>query len=391
MEALGAAGRSTRIRPRRASLRRAAMAAAAATAFFTVAARAAEPTQVEQVADDITTGAAVTHATSFLIVPLPQINPALGNGVTLVASAFYSPVQGGRPWVTGIGGMYTSEGDWAAGLAQQADLFQGRLRLLGFGGYGDFNLKFFGIGQAAGATGRSIALDEKGTAFMASALYQTVGSLYIGLKYKYLDLDSALASPLFPNSPIVPKAELNTAISGLGPAFEFDTRDSQFMPKNGYYVTGQWLYFNTGIGSDFAYNKLNLAANLYHSFGPNTVLAARASTCNASQNAPFYDLCFFGSQNDLRGYEGGQYRDHTMMATQVELRQHLFWRIGAVAFAGVGAVAPDYGQITDARALPSGGVGLRFQPTSKTPVNLSLDYAWGRGSQGLYLYLGEAF
>jgi len=368
------------------------MATAAAAAFLPAAvAHAAEPTQVEQVADDINTGAAIRKSTNFLIVPLPQINPALGNGVTLVASAFYSPVQGGRPWVTGVAGMYTSEGDWAAGVAQQADLFQGRLRLLGFAGEGDFNLRFFGIGQAAGATGRSITLDERGKFVMASALYRTFGPLYLGLKYKYLDLDSTLANPLRPGNPIVPKLELNTAVSGLGPAFEVDTRNSEFMPKTGYYVTGQWLYFNSGIGSDFAYNKLNIAANLYHSFGQNTVLAARVSTCNVSQDAPFYDLCFFGSQNDLRGYEGGQYRDHTMMATQVELRQHLFWRIGAVAFAGVGAVAPDYGQITDSRALPSGGIGLRFQPTAKTPVNLSLDYAWGRGSQGLYLYLGEAF
>lgn len=72
-----------------------------------------------------------------------------------------------------------------------------------------------------------------------------------------------------------------------------------------------------------------------------------------------------------------------MGAVQVELRQHLFWRIGAVAH--------DISDFGNARALPAGGIGLRFQPTPKVPVNVSIDYAWGVNSQGLYLYVGEAF
>src|SRR5262249_41831228 len=107
--------------------------------------------------------------------------------------------------------------------------------------------------------------------------------------------------------------------------------------------------------------------------------------------APFYDLCLFGSQHDLRGYEGGRYRDHAMAAAQLEIRQHLFWRIGAVVFGGVGAVAPSFGELGQAKGLPAAGPGLRFQPTSKGPVNMSVDYAWGLHSQGIYLYVGEAF
>ena len=80
-----------------------------------------------------------------------------------------------------------------------------------------------------------------------------------------------------------------------------------------------------------------------------------------------------------------------MGATQVELRQHLIWRLGAVAFAGVGGVAPTLSELSGAQALPSAGFGLRLQPTPKIPVNLAVDYAWGRGSQGLYLSVGEAF
>ena len=133
------------------------------------------------------------------------------------------------------------------------------------------------------------------------------------------------------------------------------------------------------------------AANGYLPLTSKTVLALRASLCSTSDGAPFYDLCFYGSGHDLRGYEGGQYRDHAMVVGQAEVRQKLFWRFGAVAFAGVGTIGDSFGHLGDAPVLPAGGVGLRFQPSKKLPVNVSVDYAWGSHSSGLYLYIGEAF
>src|SRR5687768_8898311 len=79
----------------------------------------------------------------------------------------------------------------------------------------------------------------------------------------------------------------------------------------------------------FPTNKVNAQANIYRPLGPRTVIAGRASLCGVSDGAPFYDLCMYGASNDLRGYETGRYRDGATWAAQVELRQHLFWRIGA--------------------------------------------------------------
>ena len=224
-----------------------------------------------------------------------MVNPALGNGVTLVSGVFYSPVQGGRQWLTGAGGMYTSEGDWALGLAQQADLMNGKLRLTAFGGYGDFNLDFFGIGQGAGSDDRSVRLNEKGVFLAGNVLYDVTGPAFVGLKYRYLKLDSKLASPLLPNHPIIPDAQLQTTISGLGPSIEIDTRNSEFMPAKGLFVTGTWLFDAAAFGSDFSYSKLNLAANAYVPPTPTTVRfgatehrsaapapARRSTTCASS-------------------------------------------------------------------------------------------------------------
>ncbi|HEY1926198.1 MAG TPA: BamA/TamA family outer membrane protein [Caulobacteraceae bacterium] len=356
------------------------------------------------------TAEAAKHAHGLLAVPIPIIDPQIGDGLIPVGSYFYSPVKGGRPWVTGVAGLYTSKKDWALGVAQQADLMDGRLRVLGLAGYGQFYLDFFGTGVAAGATGRSIKLNQNGEGVLASVLYDFIGKghLYTGLRYQGVRINTSVATQLspdilqtiqpFPGLPPIPPVNLpskspvlKTTDSLLGPAFEYDTRNSEFMPTKGVYIEGHWLVGGHALGSTFDYNKLQLAANGFIPLDKNTVLALRAIFCRSSDGAPFYDLCLYGTQHDLRGYEGGRYRDHAMEAAQVEIRRHLFWRIGAVAFGGFGGVAPTVGGLFATKPLPAGGVGLRFQPVKTIPVNMSVDYAWGVDSHALYLYLRDAF
>ena len=131
--------------------------------------------------------------------------------------------------------------------------------------------------------------------------------------------------------------------------------------------------------------------NGYRPAGSQATLAWRASLCSVGDATPFYDLCSFGTANDLRGYVAGQYRDHAMYAVQAEYRRHLFWRIGAVAFAGLGEVGPSFKRMTTENLLPSAGLGLRFQASKTYKVNASIDYAWGKDSQALYFAIGEAF
>ena len=358
---------------------------------FPLLALADGPDQPAQAIQEVSATPPPQTGANLLVVPIPVINPTVGNGAVLVGALFYQPVKRDRQWVSGVGVLYTSNKDWALALAQQADLFDGRMRLAAFTGYGSFNLNFFGIGQSAGLDGRSIRLNEKGGVAIANALYRVAGNFYLGARYRFLLVNTSLAEPLFPNHPLLPDAQFKTQISGLGPSFEYDTRNNEFTPRHGIYINGQWLFDGGGLGSDFNYNKVTVAGNYYTSLDAKTVLALHASLCNSSNDAPFYDLCFFGSQHDLRGYEAGQYRDHSMFAVQGELRRALFWRFGVVGFAGLGAVAPSISELGQADPLPSVGVGLRFQPSKHIPVNVSVDYAWGKKSSGLYLYMGEAF
>ncbi len=329
---------------------------------------------------------------SFVIMPIPQSNPTLGNGLALAAVALYEPKGSGGVWTTGGGGLYTDTESWAAAIFHKAHFAEDRFRLTAAGGYGDMNLKFYGIGSGAGERDFSIGLNQKGVFALGQGLYRVRPNLYAGAQYRFLKVDTTLdrdGPPKFPDLNL-PAFELESQVSGLGPAAEYDTRNVEYGPTKGIYAQAQWLWNGDLIGSDFDYSKFTGSLNGYHAMGDG-VLAWRGSLCAASDGAPFYDLCMFGQNNDLRGYETGQYRDGATWAAQAEYRHPLFWRFGAVAFAGVGGIAPGISHLGDSTVLPAAGIGLRFAASRKYKVNMSLDAAWGKDSSAIYFYIGEAF
>ncbi len=108
-----------------------------------------------------------------------------------------------------------------------------------------------------------------------------------------------------------------------------------------------------------------------------------------TNQGPFWDICELGMTKDIRGYQIGQFRDNRMVVGQAEYRRELFWRLGAVAFAGAGAVGKTFSQFGNTE--PGGGFGLRVILAKQNHINLRVDYAWGDSSHATYVSLGEAF
>jgi outer membrane protein assembly factor BamA len=130
--------------------------------------------------------------------------------------------------------------------------------------------------------------------------------------------------------------------------------------------------------------------NRYDALDDGLVLASHASVCMANGSVPIFDLCLFGASNDLRGYAVGKYQDKAMFTTQEELRWAAFWRIGFVAFAGIGSVAPSVDRFDT--ILASAGIGMRFLASKDYGINVGIDGAVTReGDKAFYIQVGEAF
>jgi outer membrane protein assembly factor BamA len=327
-----------------------------------------------------------------VILPIPQSNPTVGTGLALAGLLLYDPSPGGRPWMTGLGGLYTDSESWAAGLMQKAYLYDDRLRLTGVGGYGNFNIDFYGVGNDAGDQDRSIPLNQKGAFLVLKALGEVAPGMYLGAQYRWLKIESTFDPGALGTTGIaLPPLSGEAILSGLGLLAEYDTRDNELNPRQGAYLSLSSNFSSTALGSDFDYRTAYLAYNRYMPAGPSGVLALRASACAAGGDVPFYELCLFGAHNDLRGYPAGRYRDNTLLTMQGEYRWRFHPRWGLVGFAGVGEVADAFSDFDADHVLPSVGAGLRFLASKEYHVNVSMDYALGEDSRAFYFYIAEAF
>jgi hypothetical protein len=79
-----------------------------------------------------------------------------------------------------------------------------------------------------------------------------------------------------------------------------------------------------------------------------------------------------------------------MIATQLEYRLVLPRRLGLLAFAGIGGVAPGADKFRTDQFRPAVGRGIRLLLSKKYHVNLRTDFAWGKNSFTWGMGVGEA-
>ncbi len=340
----------------------------------------------------------VAKGKRVIFLPIPMSNPTLGTGLGLASMFLYRTGEKQPISNTTLGGFYTNSDSWMVGAKQTTYLKEDTYRLTGGLAYYDLNLDFYGIGNEAGSQGKSIPINQTGV-FLAPEFLRRFGDhLFLGLRYRYLRMDTSLeeddSTDDGSDSPIadfISEAELEQVTSGLGVVIDYDSRDSQFYPHRGTLLDFETNFATTALGSDDTYQFYHLAYNRYHEVAENMVFAFQAAGCYTDGDVPYYDLCLFGSHNILRGYVGGQYRDRTLLATQLEYRWQFYKAFGMVLFGGIGEVAPSFSEYTSDNILPSYGAGVRYMLDEKRRINLSVDFAGGKDSDAVYFRIGEAF
>jgi outer membrane protein assembly factor BamA len=319
----------------------------------------------------------------FLIAPIPFLNPTIGYGLAL-GGAYLVPLgKDSPPSTIGGGAMYSENGTFGGALAFKGYFDEDRYRVTA-GALAvrvNYDLTLADAGE--------IPLQQSVAAFGLEFLVRAIERVFIGPQLILNTLETSLRRD--EDSGVIPDDELDSESLAVGLRCQRDTRDSTFYPRDGSFADLQLRLLDPALGSATAYQILPIAYNTFYSPGPRDVIGVRASARFAFGDVPFYGESFFGSRSDLRGYTVGTIHDSTLLAVQAEYRRELFWRLGAVAFAGVGAVAPDLNDIGDSTALPSVGFGARITLEEKNHVNFRIDFAWGEGQSAIYFGVGEAF
>src|SRR5262245_12929761 len=279
----------------------------------------------------------------IVIASIPISSPAIGSGL-LFGLGYVFPLNKNDkispPSTVGGMGFWTNNGSRGGAVMGMFNFREDQYRIGAVAGRGTIYYDLFGIGNSAGAAGISVPIEQTGSIFLGQFLYR-VGGWHLGPRYQVRQstVRPELTGENLPPGIEIPEDELQSKTAALGPQLMRDKRDSQFYPRQGSVFKLGMDFFAKGLGSKFNYQAYQVAFNKYASLSPRQVLAYRVMGCGVGGDVPFYDLCLFGFNNDLRGYYAGQFRDRRMFATQIEYRLELLPRIGVVGFSGVGGVA----------------------------------------------------
>jgi hypothetical protein len=104
--------------------------------------------EVEELVRTAKEGAAVQKKKGqWVPVPIPMSNPTVGTGLQFVLMYLHGDKKPGMPNRTsGLAGMYTDNDSWFTGGFHDGYLSTGDIRIQAYGGYGNLNLKYYGVG-----------------------------------------------------------------------------------------------------------------------------------------------------------------------------------------------------------------------------------------------------
>ncbi|MGI9533302.1 BamA/TamA family outer membrane protein [Lutimonas sp.] len=177
---------------------------------------------------------------------------------------------------------------------------------------------------------------------------------------------------------------------GFGFSSEYDTRNNQFMPLNGFNGKFNTMTFLESLGSTSTYTNINLEYNKYFPQGERNTIVLRAYGQAAIGDVPFAGQNVVG-RDDLRGYSNGKYRANQVYDVQSEYRHWFAKRWGYVAFGGVATAINDASDLSFDNLLPAVGGGIRFLAIPSSKISVGMDVAVGKDDWGLYFRIGEAF
>lgn len=221
-------------------------------------------------------------------------------------------------------------------------------------------------------------------------LYQ-YKDLFAGIRYRF-DAYGSLnykEGGLIDNDPYPGKEGGISTSAGI--LLQYDKRDFIYNPTKGYFLEAEYTINNNALGSKYQYQRIMFNMSYYHSVFPNHIIAINGFLSNNSGNIPFFDMPYFGSGNQARGFQDRRFMDKNMFVAQLEYRYPVYKRFSGVLFGSLSEVAPSLQQLINERLKPAAGMGIRYQLTKEERSMLRLDFGLTKEGNALYITINDAF
>ena len=292
-----------------------------------------------------------------------------------------------QPSDVSVSGSATVNGFYAISVKGNNHFRGNRSRLSYLLQFQNKDLDFWGISQEACAVNPVTRYRRQMVNWESDYVYRLTRNLYVGAA---LNLNYTRASHL-QRPEYLEGQPVSYFFAGIGVSLQYDSRDFILNPRHGIYFLAREVCYPKWFGSSGkTVYSTTLIFDAYREFWKGGILAFDFYGQFNGNDVPWTLREEVGSGTSrMRGYYAGRYIDNNQLSTQLELRQHIYGRVGCVAWAGAGTVFSSFGRFSLENLLPNYGLGLRLE--FKHNVNVRIDYGFGKGTGGFVFQFAEAF
>lgn len=325
----------------------------------------------------------------FSIIGGPHYSSDTKLGLGIVASGLYRLDREDKsisPSNVSLYGDITTTGFYLIGIRGNTIFPHARYRIDANIYFFSFPSRFWGIGYDMGKHNDGwISYKRLENQIKFDFLGKIMKNIYVGPTLIFRNVNGKN----FDDITFLNGQQRNITSFGVGAILEYDTRDFIPNPSRGIYSRLEQQFFPGCFGNDYDFKRTTAEFRFYQEVWKGCTLAYEIQGVFNYGDVPWSMMAQLGGSFRMRGYYEGQYRDNSMIQTQVELRQHIYNRHGMTAWVGAGNVFPDLKDYQWKQTLPSYGIGYRWE--FKNRVNVRLDYGFGKGVSAFYFSINEAF
>lgn len=328
----------------------------------------------------------------FGFVPGPNYSSTTGFGLGLLGTATYSADRSDAGLArsnASVYGNFTTGGYFLIGLRGNHIFPHDRYRLDYKLNLSTFTTEFWGIGY------KNADDDENKTDYRRNRI-NAMARFMLRLK------NHAFVGPYL-NYRVIQAKGIDAARTGLwqgqdktikaltaGLSFTYDTRDFMLNASHGVFLQLDQTFTPKCLtGGDYGFSTTELTFSTYGRLWKGAVLAGELHGMFNYGDTPWCFLAEVGTNDRMRGYYEGRYRDQNLIEGQIELRQHIKGRSGAVAWVGLANAFSDFDRVAWRHTLPNAGIGYRWE--FKKKINIRIDYGFTRNGGGFIFNINEAF
>lgn len=324
----------------------------------------------------------------FSILGGPYYSSDTKLGLGLIASGLYRVDRSDlsiSPSNVSLYGDITTSGSYVIGISGNTIFPQNNYRIDADMFFSYRPSRYWGIGYDAGRNDYYSEYDNLEMQLKFDFYKKIANNTYLGITTNAKNI----YGKNFDDISLLGEERIRTTAVGAGLILSYDSRDFIPNPYKGIYAKVEYIYYPKFLGSTFQFNKTELTLRYYQKVWEGGVLAFDMQGVLNNGDVSWNMMAQTGSSYQMRGYYKGQYRDKNLIQSQIELRQRIYKRSGAVVWAGAGNVFPKFSAFDWSETLPTFGIGYRWE--FKDRVNVRLDYGIGKGQTAFYFNINEAF